>query len=196
MSPNVFLAIKITNQDLIKNLREAHFNVVMKDNRLKDFITPVETAHVTLNVFRAEEDRLEEAKKILRDTFEANLDKFKATESLTFKGLGMFGTGVLFVKPNAGVEFLNSAYEVFKAALAKHNFKLSEYDSYNPHITIFQVSGARESSLNTIPSETFKDIADMEFGCQEVEEIQFLSMSKEKDREGFYYCEDSYTLPR
>jgi len=192
MAPNVFLAIQITNQDLIRNLREAHFKVVMKDTKLKDFITPVETAHVTLNVFKVEKDRLEEAKKILKETFEANLDKFKIPEPITFKGLGMFGTSVLFVKPNIGVEFLHKANEVFKTALSKNNFEVTSHDSYNPHITIFQVSGG---GLNSIPKETFKDIKDMEFGCQEVAEIQFLSMNKDKDSSGYYHCEDSYKLP-
>ena len=197
MSPNVFLAIKITNQELVQNLRKAHFNCVMEDNRLKDFITPLETAHVTLNVFRVENDRLEEAKAILQDVFIANLEEFKHKEPISFQGLGMFGKTVLYVKPKTGLEYLKTAHEVFKAALEKNNFELTGHGSYNPHVTIFQVRGGGGGiSLREIPRECGKGMENMEFGSQEVEKIQFLSMSKDKDSSGYYYCEDTYNLPQ
>ena len=196
MSPNVFLAIKITNQELIENLRKAHFNCVMEDNRLKDFITPLETAHVTLAVFRVEDKRLEEAKAILQEVVNANLEEFKQRKPISFQGLGMFGKSVLFVKPNAGREYLKRAHEVFKEALEKNNFELTGHGSYNPHVTIFQVRGGGGNSLKEIPRECGKGLEKMEFGSQEVDEIQFLSMSKDKDSSGYYYCEDTYNLPK
>ena len=194
MSPNVFLAFQITNPELIKNLRKAHFNCVMKDNRLKDFITPLETAHVTLNVFRVESERLEEAKVIIQEVFKANIEQLKPEGPVSFQGLGMFGKTVLFAKPNTGIEFLQRAHDIFKEALGKNNFDLTGHGSYNPHVTLFQVRGAAGNSLKEIPRQCFEDMEEMEFGSQEVEEIQFLSMTKEKDSSGYFYSEDSYNL--
>ena len=193
-SPNMFLAFQISNPDLIKNLRNVHFNSVMKDNRLKDFITPLETAHVTLNVFRVEKDRLEEAKLILKEAFEANIEEMKPKEIASFKGLGMFGKHVLFAKPNNGFEYMHRVHDIFKTALAAHDFDVEGSRSYNPHLTLLQVKGASGNELKEIPRECFTDMEDLEFGSQEIEEIQFLSMNKEKDSSGYYYCEDFYKL--
>eukprot|EP00092_Neocalanus_flemingeri_P032194 GFUD01034991.1.p1 GENE.GFUD01034991.1~~GFUD01034991.1.p1 ORF type:complete len:197 (+),score=52.68 GFUD01034991.1:54-644(+) len=192
-SPNMFLAFQITDPDLIKNLRNAHFNCVVKDHRLKDFINPLETAHVTLGVFRVEIDRLEEAKKVIKEAFEANLEEMKPEGMISFKGLGMFGRTVLFAKPNTGIDYLNRVNGIFKAALAAHDFDVMD-KSYNPHITLFQVKGASQNELKEIPRECFQDMEDQEFGSQKVEEIQFLSMYKKKDESGYYYCEDSYKV--
>ena len=155
-SPNMFLAIQISSPDLKKNLRKVHFNCVVKDYRLKDFITPLETAHVTLNVFRVEKTRLEEAKLILRDAFENRSEELKSEGRIAFKGLGMFGKSVLFAKPNKGNMFLQKLHEMFQAALACHNIGVSEYQSYTPHLTLLQMNGARENDLREIPRECFQ----------------------------------------
>jgi len=191
-SPNMFLAIQISNPDLKKNLRKVHFNCVVKDNRLKDFIAPLETAHITLNVFRVENDRLEEAKLVLREAFENHLEEMKSEETISFKGLGMFGNTVLFTKPNIGIEFLHRVHNIFQTALSAHKFDVGGSRSYNPHLTLMQVKGTSE--MKEIPRDSFQDMEDLEFGSQDFQEIQFLSMSKEKDSSGYYYCEDLYNL--
>jgi nucleoid DNA-binding protein len=70
------------------------------------------TAHVTLNVFRVENDKLEEAKVILQEVFKTNIEQLKPEGPVTFKSFGMFSQSVLFAKPNIGIEFLQRAHDI------------------------------------------------------------------------------------
>eukprot|EP00092_Neocalanus_flemingeri_P029006 GFUD01031490.1.p1 GENE.GFUD01031490.1~~GFUD01031490.1.p1 ORF type:complete len:201 (+),score=53.30 GFUD01031490.1:69-671(+) len=193
-SPNLFLAFQISNPDLISNLRKVHFNCVQKENRLKDFIVPLETAHVTLNVFRVENERLEEAKLILQEAFKLHIKTMTVkAKVVTFKGLDMFDKSVLFAKPDAGIEYLQEIHNVFKKALADNNFTDYGYHTFNPHLTMFQVKGTREN-FKAIPTECLKGMENFELGIQEMKELQLLSIPKAKDGSGYYYCEDLYNL--
>ena len=112
--PNLFLAFQISNPDLLANLRNVHFKAVEKEHRLKDFIVALQTAHVTINVFRVEPERLEEAKLILQEAFNQHM-KTKKTETekgvrITFKCLDMFDKGILFAKPDTGSEYLQEIH--------------------------------------------------------------------------------------
>ena len=65
--PNLFLAFRITNPELLASLRDVHYNCVNKEIKLKDLIVPLETAHVGIDVFRVEEERLEEEEDNLQE---------------------------------------------------------------------------------------------------------------------------------
>ena len=45
-----------------------------------------------------------------------------------------------------------------------------------------------------IPKDCYQEVARKAFGTQAIEKIQFLSMQKEIDLSGYYYCEESYNL--
>ena len=192
MGPNLFLAFRITNPELLASLREVHYNCVKKDTRLKDLIAPLETAHVGIDVFRVENDRLEEVKTILRDVF----DEYKAGQaeddkrSVTFKGLGMFGETVLFAKPDKGTELLRELHKISREALEKAGIEISGFPDYVPHITLFKSNNHQKE----ISRECMGVMVDAELGSQDVEDIRLLSIPKARDSTGYYYCEDVYKI--
>ena len=192
----MFLAFQISNPELILNLRKVHFKCVEKENRLKDFIVPLETAHVSLDVFRVENGRLEEAKLILQDVFDQHIKTIETDveKIVTFKGLDMFGGSVLFAKPNTGNEYLQKIHKVFRKALIDNKFEIHGYNTYNPHLTMFKVNASKDNGLREIPRAFLQVMEDFELGSQEVKQIQLLSIPKEKGSSGYYYCEDLYNL--
>ena len=64
MSFNYFLTFRLNDQNLQKELRKVHVEFVGQDESIKNFIEPVEKAHVTLNVINCEKSRLEELKQL------------------------------------------------------------------------------------------------------------------------------------
>ena len=122
MAPNVFIAFKITNKNLLANLRDVHLQYVLKDNDLAEHIVPLDTAHVTLNVFCADEERLEELKNILREVFEGNKKDLIPNGPIKFQGLGTFGKAVLYAKPVSGFDFLKRINRILDTV---HYFSVS-----------------------------------------------------------------------
>ena len=196
MGPNLFLAFQITNPELIANLRKVLYTCVEKENGLKDFISPLESAHVTLDVFRVETENLEEAKSMFQDVFDQHIQTItrEVRKSVTFKGLDMFGKTVLFAKPDQGSDFLQKVHKAFRKALEDAGIEIHGYKEYNPHLTLLQVKTSKENQLREIPKACLENMEDVELGSQEVKQIQLLSISKPKDSLGYYHCEDVYNL--
>ena len=196
MGPNLFLAFQITNPELIANLRKVLYTCVEKENGLKDFIAPLETAHVTLDVFRVETENLADAKLMLQDVFDRHIKTIwkEVGKSVTFKGLDMFGKTVLFARPDQGSDFLQKVHKVFRKALEDAGIGINGYKDYNPHLTLLQVKTSKENQLKEIPKACLENMENVELGSQEVKQIQLLSISKQKDSVGYYHCEDVYNL--
>ena len=196
MAPNVFVAIKITDKQLIANFRAAQASCVKNEHQMKDFILPTEKAHLGLVVFNVPEDRLEEAKKVLREALEANQEELKDKEKISFEGLSIFGSTVLWARPVNGVDFLHKLNRILRNALEKNSFVVTDNKTYIPHVTLFNANGKRKpgSNFRDIPKDCYKEVASKAFGTQTIENIQFLSMQKEIDLSGYYYCEESYNL--
>ena len=151
----------------------------------------LETAHVTIDVFQVENERLDEAKIILKNAFSTYMKtvKIEETRYVSFEGLGMFGTSVLFAKPSSGRDFLQDIHKMFRQALKNARIKIHGYDAYTPHLTLLQAPHGSD-----IPRACLEGTAGVELGRQEVKQIQLLSILKKKDSVGYYHCEDSYQL--
>eukprot|EP00092_Neocalanus_flemingeri_P020153 GFUD01021818.1.p2 GENE.GFUD01021818.1~~GFUD01021818.1.p2 ORF type:complete len:211 (-),score=55.11 GFUD01021818.1:220-852(-) len=194
--PNFFLAIPVANSDVKENIEQLQQDYLAKDDRLKEFVVPVATAHVTLVVFHVEEQRLEESKRVVRAIYdECFVDK--NFENIVFRGLGKFGSKVIYAKPVEGLAGLNVLNESFTNGLIENGFEVCG-DGFNPHLTIFKGKrqrGRKEKKVKMkVMLDNFSELSDHNFGEQEVNYIQFLSMDKKKDENGYYFCEDSYKL--
>ena len=106
MSFNYFLTFRLNDQNLQKELRKVHVEFVGQDESIKNFIEPVEKAHVTLNVINCEKSRLEELINLLKEEIENHKEKLRNAPDIEIKGLGMFGTSVMWAEPTNGVEYL------------------------------------------------------------------------------------------
>ena len=196
VKPNVFLAVPITSDNIKENLGKLQQEYLAKDERLKEFVVPIEVAHLTLVVFHVKEERLEECKRVLRKVFN---DYFLGHDmkNIVFKGLGKFGSKVIFARPVSSLTELNDLNETFSKELIEYGFDVCG-DGFNPHLTIFKGKRQRgrqeKKTKQKIILDNFSEMGDFDFGEQEVRCIQFLSMEKEKDEHGYYFCEDTFNI--
>ena len=79
LRPNAFLSFPITNGNLLKNLYLIQNQYLSKDNRLEEFLYPLESTHISLLGFHVDEQRKEECKLILKEIFENKLRQKKLT---------------------------------------------------------------------------------------------------------------------
>ena len=145
MSFNYFLTFRLNDQALHRELRKVHVEFVKQDELIKNFIEPAEKAHITLNVIHCENSRLEELKNLIKEEMEKHREVLQNVPEIEIKGLGMFGTSVLWAEPTKGVEYLQEVNQIFKNMLLKNGFG-TKTSSYNPHVTLFLAKSG--SSLN------------------------------------------------
>ena len=96
--PNMFTAIRTNNPDLISELRRVHVAAVEDNYYAKNYIVPLEEAHVTLNVFELLDMRQE---PFLIEEFQRSLTQkksqlLKLDKKLEFSGLDCFGDKILY----------------------------------------------------------------------------------------------------
>ena len=88
----------------------------------------------------------------------------------------LLGIKVIFV-PLLGI-----VREVFQKNGFNHADKRKDF---NPHATIAKISKGR---LRSIPSESYVNFTDTEFGIERVTNIELLSMTEPPGDDGYYYC--------
>merc|ERR1719154_417390 len=133
-------------------------------------------------------------------------EKFKPDYSLTdrtiaFKGVGVFGSKVLFAKPDVESEFLSrlrsDLHNVLEECEDIHLFEKNR--KFNPHVTMFKVRherrrGKKSEGNNKIEVGDIDGLSDYEFGKEIAEEIELLSMDKPKAADGYYFSEGYFPL--
>ena len=77
--PSHFLTIRLKDPDLLTNLRAVHEHFVRRDETIKNYIEPVSTAHITLNVLKVEDENLQESSTDLIQR-KTNCDSVTGTE--------------------------------------------------------------------------------------------------------------------
>jgi len=193
MSFNYFLTFRLNDQKLQRELRKVHVEFVREDESIKNFIEPAEKAHITLNVIHCDNSRLEELKNLIREEIENHRDILQNIPEIEVKGLGMFGTSVLWAEPTKGVEYLQQVNQIFKNMLLKNGFK-TKTSSYNPHVTLFLAKSGASLNVDQKDLEKFQDTV---FGTHIVEEIQLCAMEshqKPLTYDGFWQCEDKFPI--
>ena len=145
MAPNLFTSIQISDPQLKDELRKVLVGAVKKNYYSKNYIVPLEEAHITVTVFESD---VEFAREQFKLVCRQNSEKFRevAKDVITIQGCETFGDKVLFAKPN-----LESArrLQIFRDILEEQmikkylgNGKMRKndcYATYNPHITLFHI---------------------------------------------------------
>jgi len=181
---------------LKSKIEELQEDLVKNDERLKEFVVNTAKAHVTLVVFHVEEERLDEAKQVLKNIY-VKYVQGKVIENIVFDGIGKFGSKVIYAKPVQGLGDLTIFNKVFTNGLIEHGFQVCG-DGFTPHLTIFKGERQRgrknKKDKQNVIRDNFSELVECTFGEQEVNTIQFLSMEKEKDERGYYFCEDFFEI--
>ena len=134
--PNFFFTFKLNNQDLLDNLRKIQHELLARNKDLQKYLEPVETAHLTLNVFYADSEVITSLKTQIASSISTLQGKIEVQE-IEFQGLGMFRNSVLWAAPVKGTEFLHRLYDLMENVLAENKCK-SILPSFIPHVTLFK----------------------------------------------------------
>ena len=156
---------------------------------IETFFTPVEKSHITLLVFKAEENRSVEVHELFKKISKEFSDylKSKETESVEveFSGLGSFDKRVLFLHPMTNLELLAKLNSLLFEAFSDAGFLCDP--NFNPHLTIAK-AGKRKSELG-IPTSFIEAYKEKSFGIEAVSKLQLLSMEKPAGSDGYYALE-------
>ena len=193
--PNVFMAVKIDSPDIIKAMASVQEDLLKVEPQLKDLLVPVAQAHLTLLVFRVEEEQMEKAKEVFEKVIKEQVDmKLWNNDSfyVEFAGVGSFDNKVLFGAPVSGCEFLEHLNKSLYAGFNESGFVCESM--FTPHITLVKTKFKDGKQTGGIPSGCLEQIKTKYFGIQTVRCIQFLSMKKPKTEEGYFFCEKEINL--
>ena len=90
---NYFLAIRINNENLLRNIEVFQDHQIVVDENLKKFCESSAKAHVTLNVLQL--DSTDDITKCIKLLNENLIVEEKSECKLKFKGIGKFGKKII-----------------------------------------------------------------------------------------------------
>ena len=186
--PSLFTAVQTKNKELIGNLRKVVCKGIEDNYYAKDYIVPLEEAHVTITVFDTNDKDFarEEFNRVLEEN-RRELSQMK--NDLEFTGLGHFGDKVLFAKPtepSVGTNFLRRAREVLEQEMiVKNPDKMTNYcyNTYNPHVTLFHIKNSNHDGVDLI--HLAKQFKENVFGRNEVTSIQLCEIGR-RSSDGYF----------
>ena len=186
--PSLFTAVQTTNKELIASLRKMLCKGIEENYYAKNYIVPLEEAHITITVFDTSD------KEFARDEFNRVLEEHRHELSqmkadIEFAGLDHFGDKVLFAKPSddgAGTMFLRRARDILEKEMIINNLnKMTNYcyNSYNPHLTLFHIKNANHDGVDLI--HLAKQYKGNVFGKNEVTSIQLCEIGR-RSNDGYF----------
>ena len=193
--PNVFIAVKVESPDIIKAMASVQEDLLKVEPQLKDLLVPVAQAHLTLLVFRVEEEQMEKAKEVFEKVIQEKVDmKLWNNDSfyVEFAGVGSFDNKVLFGAPVSGREILEHLNKSLYAGFNESGFVCESV--FTPHITLVKTKFKDGKATGGIPSGCFEQFKTKYFGIQPIKSVQLLSMKKPKTDEGYFFCEREINL--
>ena len=148
--PNVFIAVELNNQEIIKNMQEVQDHAAQFDPKLKSNAVPLQKTHVTLLVTNVQEEELEKAKALISKTLRDNLGSIVPENqfSVKIKGVDSFGDKVVYADVDEGKPLLMRINEELLRAFEEAGF---DCDSrYTPHVTLMKVRSKTRHISNII----------------------------------------------
>ena len=144
MAPNLFTAIQVSDPQIRDELRKVLMSAVKKNYYSKNYIVPLEEAHITITVFESD---VAFAREQFNVVCQQNKEKFRAARDvIRLQGCETFGDKVLFAKPD---QETSKRLHIFKSVLEQEmikdhlgNGKMIRndcYATYNPHVTMLHI---------------------------------------------------------
>lgn len=194
-SPNYFLAIQITEDEIKQNVREIQEIILAKEENLSTAMIGIDTLHLTLGVYYLEDGwSIIQIKRAL-DKFHSQL---KAADfvppRLNVSSLGHFNHKVLYasLEEDQGLEELNTLVNGVRTSLENDGVFTTD-KRYTPHVTITKMSKdmhrLRKLGVSKINPSHYEEKRTAYFGQQVVKSIQLCAMDEPKNESGYYYVE-------
>lgn len=197
-----FVAVEITNPQLRKNLRKLVSNICEESPSLKESITDLEKAHVTLATLVIPREKEPRVTKVFREVVERHKDNFSVKVLFQFEKLQQkkltVGDHLAYFEahPSSESELRSMIDELIKE-LKKENITVrSQLDFL--HLTILNTS-KRGSVTSEIPKSLLPKVDKWQgdkIGEQSVQSVQLLSRYKvqRSSAGGYYFCEAEVQL--
>ena len=140
--PNLFIAIRIVNSQVKKNLRNVLVSALEEDYNVKNYIEPLDDAHISVLVIYVDGYN----QGIIREKFvnvcEANREELeKSRVNIDFDGVDTFGASIMFAKPGAkGTNFLRKIRDILDSQFMLNEEKIKDHSfhTFNPHLTLIK----------------------------------------------------------
>ncbi|XP_056010582.1 A-kinase anchor protein 7-like isoform X3 [Ostrea edulis] len=194
-SPNYFLAIQITEEEIIQKVKEIQDIILDKERNLSHAMIDIPTLHLTLGVYY-----LGDRASVLQAAESLNRfhDKLKVSDfappSFTVSTLGNFNHKVVFASfaDDQGLKDLNTLARDVKKSLEDDGLFTTD-DKFNPHITICKMSRdmprLRRLGIKRIEPSHYEEKKYTYFGKQTAGGIQLCSMVEPRSESGYYHIE-------
>lgn len=198
--PNYFIAIRVSDDRIRDKVQTVQNEVVSLYDRLKPFLIPLETLHLTLLVIHLEDEDEKEIEKATEILEQCKTEILKSVLpsggfTLKFKGLSYFPEPkkkrpprVLYVKP-FGEEGIKSLYEVARVVrdtFEKQGIPSADRRKWIPHIAVIKLRG-NPSEVSEIPKKSFETYIDWDHEEeQQVSSLYLCPIYKKAAEDGFY----------
>ena len=197
---NYFIGLRITNTQVLERIGGLQSELISKFEYMKKHEEAPSKSHITLAVMHLSDDESVDQCRTLLEQFKPQYSREERT--ISFTGLGAFGSKVLFAKPDKGIEFLKKLRSDLHEVLSESDdIKVLEKErEFNPHLTLFKLRNERrgrkgEAGKSKISlGDDINSYSDYDFGEQIADEIELLSMNKKKAEDGYYHSEGKFSL--
>ncbi|KAL5014423.1 hypothetical protein ScPMuIL_008693 [Solemya velum] len=147
--PNYFVALRITNEEIIANVKEVQEYILQQDASFRDCCFTSERLHVTLFAVRLDSEEQVARTKSVLESCRSDLKRMLIhAEPLKLKGLGAFHIKVIHVKVEE-CENLTRAVDFVRSRLEEELIQTSlSYEVFIPHMTIMNLSRKRARAIS------------------------------------------------
>lgn len=189
-----FIAIKINNKEIVKNLMKVQESIMARDELLQECCMKRGLFHITIAMLRIRgEEGLEKARQMMQ-RLEAELRTLLEDRSrtvLTVRGLNSFGQRVVYGEVEAEEpDILASLVIRVKRAVVEAGPGVSLNDKFGfvPHVTLAKVSRpvARMRRSKYIDSGYYEAHINDTFGHQIIDNLQLCVIDSSTRYDGFY----------
>lgn len=186
--PNYFIAIRIADEDLIRNLVEIQNTLVKREELLSKGVIPSSALHITLcNLGLDHANDLLKAMEVLRK-IKPELQNALPFNSVIIHGISQFYDRAIYAKVKVDKEYMKFR-DILIEKLNESGVEFREdHDEYTPHVTLIKVRRPERRLFGTrhIRSEIYSSYLESIHGAQPFNSIFLCAMGGDKREDGFY----------
>lgn len=196
--PNWFLAIQFDNPEILNKVKDIQNDVIEQEPKLRTACVPVPKSHLSLFVFNTQDvEKVIEIVSEVVSNHEFNEDRPNET-CIEVNGTGNFRNEVVFAKMTLNQK-LQDLWHNIGLKLVENSI-ISKMENFTPHMTLMKLSRMdfkvrKKNEIKKIPVELYADKwQNQYFGCQKINSVQLLSMTKPPQENGYYFCQHTFPL--
>jgi len=198
--PNWFLAFQFDNPDILDKVKNIQNDVIEQEPKLSQACVPVAKSHLSLYVFNTQNvDKVVEIVSEVVSSHEFNDDRPNET-CIEVDGIGNFRNQVVFAKMTLNPK-LQELWQNIGAKLVENSIiPENAMKNFTPHMTLMKLSRMdfkkrKKNGIKKMPVELYDDKwQNQYFGCQKINSVQLLSMTKPPQKNGYYFCQHTFPL--